>query len=322
MDRISFLVPLYNAERTVADTLTSIFAQQTEGVELEIIVVDDGSADRSVAVVEGFDAGITLLRKEHGGEASALNEGLKHCSGNFVALVEADVEIYPDWLGVLLPEFEDPRVMGAGGHLVTPKQDPWIARLVGYEVEMKLRGRGKYVPHLTSANVLYRRDAFVRFGCFDEHLMNASLDAEFNRRIVMNGGTLVYCPDAHAVHHYKSTVWSYLQRHYAYARYRRYVEVPALYPADRWLAWNVGLCGMGVLSLALLPLRPEIPLIALCLTIFIQIPSTFRLWRRYRDRALWMGPPVVWLRNVVAFMGYIRGMIALWTSDRAYRSKA
>lgn len=88
---ISFIIPVHNGERTVARCLESIFLQD---VELEAIVVDDGSNDGTSAVLEGVrDSRLKVLKKRQGGAASARNMGIRSALGRYIAFVDCD-----DWV--------------------------------------------------------------------------------------------------------------------------------------------------------------------------------------------------------------------------------
>jgi len=307
MEKVSFIVPVYNAEKTVVKALESILSQQTPDRKFEIIVIDDGSTDGSARAVRDLFPQVKLVTKRNGGEASALNEGLKHGTGDFVAIVEADVALYPGWLETLSGEFDDPSVMGAGGYLVTPPDDSWIARIAGYEVEQKFATKQRVTGHITSANALYRREAFELFGRFDERLRNAILDSDFNSRIVQGGCKLIYNKEAKAKHHYKARLPDYLRRQYAYARYRMYVSNLELYPADRFLMYNVGFTALALLSLILVPFRPQVTIAMFALVIMLQLPQGCRLWTKHKDWVLILYPWVMLARNMVAVFGYTIG---------------
>ena len=95
--KVSVIVPAYNAEATLDETLMSVRAQ-THG-ELEIIVVDDGSADRTAELAErhvGEDPRVRLIRKENGGVASARNRGIAEASADYIAPVDADDLWHPE----------------------------------------------------------------------------------------------------------------------------------------------------------------------------------------------------------------------------------
>src|SRR5690349_11671199 len=93
MARISILIPCRNAERYIGATLDSILAQRD--VDLEIIVIDDGSTDRSNDIVQGKnDPRIRIIPGPQRGISGAFNAGLAAASGEFLARCDAD-DLYP-----------------------------------------------------------------------------------------------------------------------------------------------------------------------------------------------------------------------------------
>ena len=320
---ISFLTPVYEAEATLSAALAHILAQETER-SFEVVVVDDGSRDRSLEIareVAATDPRVTVLSKENGGEASALNVAWAASRGHYVAIVEGDVEPAPDWLETCLAVLEaEADVWAVGGYLETPAEDSWIARLAGYEIERKFASKPREAKHLTSANVLYRGEAFALAGPFDERLVNASLDSVFNGKLAKAGKRLVYEAKARVRHHYKATAWSYIRRQYAYARFRVHNEVLDLYPADRFLAAHVFLAALATLLIALAPLgllltgTPRLAAFTtgpalLLLAFLLQLPQAFGLLISRGDAAALLYPPVILLRNIVGAFGYGIGLI-------------
>jgi glycosyltransferase involved in cell wall biosynthesis len=89
----SIVIPAYQAAGTVGDAVRSALAQTRPAHE--VIVVDDGSTDDVARALSEFDGQITLIRKEHGGAASALNTGLQVAMGEFVAILDADDVYHP-----------------------------------------------------------------------------------------------------------------------------------------------------------------------------------------------------------------------------------
>ncbi|WP_455138440.1 glycosyltransferase family 2 protein [Thermophilibacter sp.] len=88
---VSFIVPVHNGENTVVRCLNSIFSQD---VELEVIVIDDGSDDNTLAVLESIvDFRLKVLKREQGGAASARNAGVRSAQGRYIAFVDCD-----DWV--------------------------------------------------------------------------------------------------------------------------------------------------------------------------------------------------------------------------------
>ena len=97
---ISVIIPMYNAENVILNALNSVKNQTFPREEFEIIVVNDGSTDKSREVVENYiqknsDLQIQLLNQENGGVSKARNTGLKIAKGDFIALLDSDDEWYP-----------------------------------------------------------------------------------------------------------------------------------------------------------------------------------------------------------------------------------
>ena len=103
--RVSVIVPVYNAERTLAKCLDSLLAQ-THG-DIEVIVVNDGSTDGSAALIEGYrskDRRVRVIHKTNGGVSSARNAGLALVAGEFTAFVDSDDWASPEMVEILLSE--------------------------------------------------------------------------------------------------------------------------------------------------------------------------------------------------------------------------
>lgn len=94
---ISVVIPLYNKEKQIAHTLRSVFAQTFQ--DFEVVIVDDGSTDGSVAEVEKFtDSRIRLIRQANAGVAAARNRGIEEAQGELIAFLDADDEWKPEYL--------------------------------------------------------------------------------------------------------------------------------------------------------------------------------------------------------------------------------
>ena len=96
---ISVIIPMYNAENTIAAALNSI-SNQTEG-KFEVIVVNDGSTDNSIVEVYAFrkthpELYITIIDKPHEGVSATRNTGLRIATGNYIAFLDADDEWHPE----------------------------------------------------------------------------------------------------------------------------------------------------------------------------------------------------------------------------------
>jgi len=93
----SIVIPLYNKAKSIANTIQSILGQSF--ADFELIIVDDGSSDDSVRVVNQFtDKRIRLIQKENGGVCSARNVGILHAQYDYIALLDADDQWNIDYL--------------------------------------------------------------------------------------------------------------------------------------------------------------------------------------------------------------------------------
>lgn len=91
IDLITVAIALYNGEKYIKRCLESVLAQTYPSIE--IIVIDDGSTDSGVKIIESMNADIKIYHKENGGLGSARNASVKYAQGEFILCIDAD-----DWL--------------------------------------------------------------------------------------------------------------------------------------------------------------------------------------------------------------------------------
>ena len=103
---LSVVIPIYNVERTLARCVESVLGQHVEGMEL--ILVDDGSTDRSALVATRYQnrPHVTLIHKANGGLSDARNEGLYYAKGRYVTFVDSDDYLLPDTYAPLMAMLE------------------------------------------------------------------------------------------------------------------------------------------------------------------------------------------------------------------------
>lgn len=100
---ISIIIPIYNSEKYIAECLQSILQQTYHNFEL--ILVDDGSTDSSYSICKSYeksDSRIHLVSKRNGGVSSARNLGLEFAKGKYIAFIDSDDYIAPNYLEVLM----------------------------------------------------------------------------------------------------------------------------------------------------------------------------------------------------------------------------
>lgn len=91
---ISVIIPLYNKEQIISTTLESVLSQDYD--DFEVIVVNDGSTDRSAEIIRKInDPRIHLVEQENGGPSKARNTGVKYANGKWIVFLDADDELLP-----------------------------------------------------------------------------------------------------------------------------------------------------------------------------------------------------------------------------------
>lgn len=180
---ISVVIPCFNAERWIASTLRSVFRQ--DWPNLEVIVVDDGSTDNSVALIEREFPEVLLLRQSNQGVAAARNHGIRKAKGTFIAFVDADDIWLPGKLSAqwaALRQQKDARVVYTAWQ-VWPSSDPdpspeTLDELKALEGDsLRWQGATGWVyPDLLlscavwTSTVLAEKSVFDEVGVFDEKL--------------------------------------------------------------------------------------------------------------------------------------------------------
>jgi len=112
----SVLIDTYNHERFIEQAIVSVLEQDFPASEREIIVVDDGSTDRTPEIVKKFEPRVRLLRKKNGGQASAFNTGIPECKGEIVAFLDGDDWWVPGKLRRAADVFATQPAVGLVGH--------------------------------------------------------------------------------------------------------------------------------------------------------------------------------------------------------------
>lgn len=111
MSKVSVIIPSYNCELYIAETIASVLNQTHRDIEL--IVVDDGSTDRTREIVASFGDSVRLIAQQNAGRCAARNRGIRAASGEFICLLDHDDYWYPEKVAAQLAAFE--RYPEAGG---------------------------------------------------------------------------------------------------------------------------------------------------------------------------------------------------------------
>ena len=187
MDRaplVTVVIPLYNGERFIAETIRSVLAQTMR--DLEVVVVDDGSTDRGAEIVRSFGEPVRYLFQENAGVAAARNAGIAAARGEYIAFLDADDVWVPEKLERQLAELRrDPRLGAVGCGLAVVDENLRLIReqipsTAEYEHLVLMRDDAG----LTSGSrILVRADLLRELGGFDTK-MSTSADWDLALRVL------------------------------------------------------------------------------------------------------------------------------------------
>lgn len=182
----STIVPAYNEEDSIVGTLTSLVNLDYPIHRREIIVVNDGSTDRTTALVEEFvqahpQEKIILIHQPNRGKGSAMNTGLSRARGEFFASLDADSFVSRQALKVMLPYFQDPKVAAVCPLLKVRKPDSMLQKVQWYEyvVNMFYKHLNAQLDciHVTPGPFsVYRTKVIRKLGCYDEKNITEDLE--------------------------------------------------------------------------------------------------------------------------------------------------
>jgi glycosyltransferase involved in cell wall biosynthesis len=153
---VSVLIDTYNHERFIEQAIVSVLEQDFSASEREIIVVDDGSTDRTPEIVKKFEPRVRVLRKENGGQASAFNAGIPECKGEIIAFLDGDDWWAPRKLRRITDVFAKECEVGLVGHGIIETFADRRERIVAPEKDERLR-----LDSLSAARVFRLRKSYL-----------------------------------------------------------------------------------------------------------------------------------------------------------------
>jgi glycosyltransferase involved in cell wall biosynthesis len=186
---VSCIVPVYNGEPYLRETLASILSQTYAPVEL--IVVDDGSTDGTEAIARGCGDRLRYLRQANAGPAAARNSGIGAASGSIVAFLDADDLWHPEKLTLQVARFgARPELDVCLSHI----RNFWVADLAAEEEAQRDHFRAGTLPGYSSVTMAARRGVFDRVGTFSTDLKHGA-DADWFARAEEAGAVFEMLPE-------------------------------------------------------------------------------------------------------------------------------
>ncbi|MCS7001379.1 MAG: glycosyltransferase, partial [Dehalococcoidia bacterium] len=254
---VSVIIPAYNASATLPNCLAALQRQTLPPDRYEVIVVDDGSTDDTIAIAESF--GVRVVRQSHENQAAARNRGAQAARGSVLVFTDADCEPAPDFLERMIAPYRDPSVSGVKGRSRT-RQAGLLPRFIQQEFEEKYRrlAAARRLDFIDGYAASYRRAVFQALGGFDSRLPIVE-DIDLSFRAAEHGHRLVFAPDAVVYHRHRETLPGYVRTKARAAI--NWVAVYQKHPAKvgndsrrpRFMVAQIGLAGVVLGAVALAP---------------------------------------------------------------------
>jgi GT2 family glycosyltransferase/membrane protein implicated in regulation of membrane protease activity len=244
--KISIVVCSYNGEPTITDTLEGV--TKLNYPNYEIIVIDDGSTDRTAQIAQQYD--VILLSTENQGLSAARNEGLKLATGEIVAYTDDDAYPDPDWLNYLAKAFELSDHAAIGGPNLAPAEDKWIGQCVanspGGPLHVLLTD--EIAEHIPGCNMAFRRERLLAIGGFDPRYRAAGDDVDVCWRLQDKGWTIGFSPSALVWHHRRNSIEAYWRQQVGYGKAESLLEQkwPNRFNELGHISWAGRIYGNGI----------------------------------------------------------------------------
>ncbi len=208
---VSVVIAVRNDAEGLRDTLSALAGQDFGDDRFEVIVVDDGSTDRTREVARAFSFVHLIERAESGGSYVARNEGLRSARGKVIAITDADCQPDRGWLSAGWESLATDSTKVIAGFIRMPLEpSPSIAAMVDV---MRHLDQERYVQggSAATANLFAAAETFEHVGPFDERLRSSG-DAEWTRRAARLGHELVFDPAVAIVHPPRTTARALLRK--------------------------------------------------------------------------------------------------------------
>jgi len=200
---VSVVIPAHNEEAAIEATVRSALAADYPNIE--VVVVDDGSTDRTAEILDqnfSTDARVRIHHQVNRGKPAALNQAIAMCSGEVIVTIDADTMVHPAAVGRLVRHFKDPGTMAVAGNIKVGNRTTWITRwqaleyITSQNMEKRAFDLLNCITVVPGALGAWRTEAVRNAGGFvpDTLAEDADLTISLRRR----GGRISYDEDAEA----------------------------------------------------------------------------------------------------------------------------
>lgn len=209
---ISVVMPVYNEEANIMDTLKALYDNTV--LPDEVIMADGGSTDRTVALVKEKFPQVIIVDNPRKDAASGRNVGIKQAKGDIIAFTDGDCIVAKDWIENIAKAFSENDIDGMGGKVLVATPINHIEEYWGnlaWKLIMSF-GDDPYVVDkctlndaFVTANCAYKRKLLIKLKGFSNWFANNAEDVDLCWRAIKAGAKLMYVPDVQIYAHNVTT---------------------------------------------------------------------------------------------------------------------
>ncbi|OUD00652.1 glycosyltransferase [Streptomyces swartbergensis] len=337
---VTVLVPAYNEEAGIGSTLRSLLDSTHR--ELQVIVIDDGSSDRTADIAENMgDARVEVVRQPNSGKAAALNTGLAHARYGIVVMVDADTVFEPDAIERIIQPLAHPAVGAVSGNTKVGNRSGLLARwqhleyVFGFNLDRRMFEVLECMPTVPGAIGAFRRDAVVGVGGVSEDTL--AEDTDLTMALWRAGWRVLYEESAVAWTEVPTTIKQLWRQRYRWcygtlqAMWKHRGALLGMGPAGRF--GRRGLTYLALFQVALPLLAPVIDVYALYGVLFRDPWESAAVWFAFLGvqivcsgyalrldgepvRALWSMPFQIVVYRQLMYLVVIQSLVALLVGSR------
>ena len=255
---VSIIVPVYNEEKVVVDSVKSLL--ELDYSNYEIIIVNDGSTDRTKEVAEtlvGYQKGlkgdikVSLINKPNGGKSQALNAGIKHSKAEIVLCMDGDSQLTPNSLNVAVRHFTNPEIGAVAGNVKVINRGKLFTDLQALEYIEGLNMARSAQSFVKLVNIipgpigLFRRKAIEEAGFYSSDTF--AEDADLTLKILANGWKIYYEPNSISYTEAPEKLSQLLKQRYRWTRgiiqsirkHKKLMFNPTINFGDTFILWTM-----------------------------------------------------------------------------------
>lgn len=250
----SVVIPAYNEEANIVDCLRS-FQNQTRKPD-EIILVDDGSTDKTVALAQAM--GATVIKSSHAGRSRPRNLGWKKARGNVIAFADADTIFASNWLEAVLNKIVDYDAVAEKRAVYQPDSFYLKCQQANYDLN--------YSDYIPFCAWVIRKSVLEDVGGFDEGL-NVAEERDLGKRMLEKKYSLVFTDKAIQYHRGKPrNFWEGIRHSYRHTKERKaYLDK---HPEERFTFRAIFMAGLLMVILYGIFIKQDLWFVIILISIF------------------------------------------------------